>query len=213
MVLIMGFIACGPPKVEEPPTSALEIMEAYGAKEDRSVTLRASWRAPDEGSIEFSEVQLSLSPAGDPMVQKLETLLAETGLAWQNGQAQWPRLARSAPPDAMPMISRLQMAFLMLYGPPEFVVHKPIVNLGSAPVSFGVTKVERRAGRVTMTTLALVTTATGSEIAWAQASGSSTDSGLTLEGMRRIGADKPERIVTKIRLLTLDSKGALPSRS
>ena len=205
MMLFLCFVAaCGPGEVTEQGTAAFEVTETYGLESPRSVTIKASWLTPDDLSVEFADVRITLSPPEDLMVQKLETLLAETGLRWRLGAAEWPELSRAAPPDAMPMVLRLQLAMLLLHGPAEFSVQRALVNLTTQPASLGLTTLERRGGEFSMTTLALIMTHEGSQLAWSETSGKRSADGWKLKGTRRLDEAKPEPVSVAIHPLAVD---------
>ena len=174
----------------------MRVVESYGEHAQRSVALDASWYVSGETSVEFAEVSLTLAPGEQPMVKKLETLLEETGFTWPLGGDTWPALARSAPPDALPMLSRLQLAMLLLYGAGDFKVDHPFVNLSLSPASIGTTRIERKGNKVTLHTIALVMNTDGGHLAWATSAGSFEKGSITLEGTRRIGNGTAERVQT-----------------
>mgnify|MGYP004097091007 CR=1 FL=1 len=197
-------MACGNQEVGESATHQMRVVESYGETLQRSVAINASWYAPDADSLEFAEVTLTLTPGEQPMVQKLETLLEETGFKWRAGGNTWPQLARSAPPDALPMLTRLQLATLLLYGAEDFTIDHPFVNLSNAPASLGTTRVERRGNALSLSTIALVMDGEGGHLAWAKSSGQFDQSGVTLEGTRRFDNGQPERVKMTISRIKTD---------
>jgi hypothetical protein len=151
-----------------------------------------------EGATEVSGVQIEVSPAGTLLVQKLEMLLEDVGFRWRPGQDDWPTLLRSVPPEAIPMIRRLQLALLLLDGASVVEVDCSSTDLLSPTPSLGLTRVVRQGEAVTVASLALAMTPTGSRLAWGHATGELSDGGIELVGFRRLGPEGPEAVTTVV---------------
>jgi hypothetical protein len=197
--LVSVVTACSQPETVKQATRAFELVETYGDTSPRSVSLRASWGNSPGQTIELVDVSVTLAPGAQPMVQKLETLLEETDFRWQPGEARWPEPTRSAPPDAVPMISRIQLALLLQEGPESFEVVQPIVNLFSTPPTMGLMRLERRGAVVLQSTIALIMTPEGGVFAWSHSKGTIEGSEVHLSGTRQIDGAPGEPVSTTIR--------------
>jgi len=190
--------ACSGPPPPEAAGTTVRVVESYGAEAARSVTLTASLSPEVDGVIEISNVSISIQPGTTPLVQKLEMLLEDAGFRWPPGQSGWPELARSVPPEAVPMARRLQLALLLFEGAPDFQVDHGTLELFSKTSSLGTTRIARQRGEVTMTSLALVSTGAATTFAWGHASGRSVGDTYTLMGVRHVGDEPPEPVRTEV---------------
>jgi len=207
---LLTISGCG--EADPVPTDGtrIRVVETYGAAAERSVTLTALFSSDVAGATEVSDVKIEVKPTGTPLVQKLETLLEDAGFRWRSGQKGWPELLRTLPPEAIPMVRRLQLALLLLDGPDAFEVDRPHLDLLSASPSLGLTRVARRDGAVALTSLALVLTPTGSRLVWGHAAGQLTAQGVELVGTRFLESGAPEVVTTLVTRIA-SSEAAAPA--
>ncbi|MGB0588989.1 MAG: hypothetical protein ACPGU1_04835 [Myxococcota bacterium] len=197
--------ACSQPEAAQEATHAFQLIETYGETSPRSVSLHASWGESEEQTIELADVRVTLTPGEQPMVQKLETLLEETGFQWKPQDSRWPELARAAPPDAVPMISRIQLALLLLEGSNSIEVEQPFVDVFSQPPTMGITHLKREGEEVALSTIALIMSSQGAVFAWAQSQGKADKNGVQLTGTRQVDGGPRDPISTTIRKVSVQT--------
>ena len=203
--LVAMMAACSQPEAVQEATHAFELIETYGETSPRSVSLHASWGESEEQTIELADVRVTLTPGEQPMVQKLETLLEETGFQWKPQDARWPELARAATPDAVPMISRIQLALFLLEGPKSIEIEQPFVNVFTQPPTMGITHLKREGEEVVLSTIALIMSAEGGVFAWAQSRGTADKNGVQLKGFRQVDGGPRDPISTTIRTVSVQT--------
>lgn len=197
-VLLLVASACGEPVAEPTEGTRVRIVETYGDDAARSVTLTAMFSTGTTGAIEVSDVHVDVSPGEALLVQKLEMVLQDAAFQWSRAPGDWPTLVRPLPPEALPMVRRLQLALLLLDGPPNFQVDCSNTDLLSHYPSLGLTRVSRDASTVTLASLGVAMTPTGSSLVWGHATGEVMGGTVELQGTRRLGLQSPEKVTTTV---------------